>query len=309
MNFSELLFSTSFVYSIIRLTTPIIFAMLSAVISIKSGVVNIAIEGIMLITALSSAIISAYTHSVGLTFLSAVVIGGSIGVIFILLVMRMKANPILTAIAINIIATGGTVFFLWFFTGDKSTTTSLASLKSPYIDIPFVENIPVLGDILSGHNLLTYIAVGCIVFLHILLYKTSLGLRIRAVGEDEGSAKSVGINVDNTRLIAQFLSGAFAGLGGAYMSMAYLSWFSANMVAGRGFIGLATEAMGGGTPFGGFIVSLFFGLADATANLLQTQVDVPSELIQMMPYVATIIGLVSVNYYKKKVKPKKSSEG
>ncbi len=302
MGFFELFFTTDFAYSTIRLTTPIIFAMLSAVISNKCGVVNIAIEGIMLITALTSALISAYTQSLGLTFLSAIFIGGGTGIIFILLVSKMKANPILCAIAINILAIGGTVFLLSLVTGDKSTSTSLSSLKSPNIHIPIIKSIPIIGEIISGHNVLTYISILCVVFLNILLYKTSIGLRIRAVGEDESSAKSVGINVDNIRIFSLFLSGMFAGLGGAYMSMAYLSWFSANMVAGRGFIGLAAEAMGGGSLYGGLLVSLFFGFANAVANLMQTQVDLPSEAVQMLPYLATIIALALVSYYKLKRK-------
>ncbi len=308
MDFFDMVFSADFIYTIIRLTTPIIFATLSAVISVKCGVVNIATEGIMLITALTSVLISAYTQSLGLTLLSTMLIGGLIGVIFILIVSKLDANPILAALAINIIATGGTVFVLWLITGDKSTSTSLSSLKIPVIDIPFIKDIPFIGTALSGHSLLTYLAFLSVVLLHILLYKTPLGLRIRAVGEDEGTAQSVGIDVGRIRVISLFISGMLSGLGGAYMSMSYLSWFSANMVAGRGFIGLAAEAMGGGTPYGGLLVSLFFGTADATANVLQTQASIPSEAVRMIPYVCTVVGLALISYIKtQKIRKKEMS--
>ncbi len=300
MDFFDIVFSAEFIFTVLRLTTPIIFAMLSAVISVKCGVVNISTEGIMLITALSSALISAYTQSIGIALLSSMLIGGLLGVIFILIVSKLNANPILTALAINIIASGGTVFLLWVLTGDKSTTTSLSSLKVPQVNIPVLKNIPILGVALSGHSLLTYISFLSVILLNILLYKTPLGLRIRAVGEDESTARSVGIDVNKIRIISLFISGALSGLGGAYMSMSYLSWFSANMVAGRGFIGLAAEAMGGGTPYGGLIVSIFFGATDAIANVFQTQASIPSEAIQMIPYICTIVGLAVISYLKMK---------
>ncbi len=318
MDFFDIVFSAEFIYTILRLTTPIIFATLSAIISVKCGVVNIATEGIMLITALTSVLISAFIKNIGLveslnityTLASAMLIGGLLGVLFILIVSKLDANPILTALAINIIASGGTIFVLWLITGDKSTSTSLSSLKMPMINIPIIKDIPVIGSAFSGHSLLTYLAFLSVVLLHILLYKTSLGLRIRAVGESEGTAKSVGINVSKIRITSLFISGMLSGLGGAYMSMTYLSWFSANIVNGRGFIGLAAEAMGGGTPYGGLVVSLFFGAADATANVLQTQSSIPSEVVQMIPYICTIVGLALISYIKiKKIKNQEIMEG
>lgn len=129
------------------------------------------------------------------------------------------------------------------------------------------------------------------ILVYILLYKTPLGLRIRAVGENSHAADSVGISVIKTQYIALIMSGAFAGFGGAFMSMGYVSWFSTNMTAGRGFIALAAEALGMGKPFGVLLTSLLFGSADALANALQA-FRIPSEFVQMVPYVVTILGLV-----------------
>ena len=144
---------------------------------------------------------------------------------------------------------------------------------------------------ISGHNLLTYLAFFSVIVVWILIYKTPLGLRIRAVGENAHAAESVGIKVMNVQFIALFLSGIFAGLGGAFMSMGYLSFFSRDMIAGRGFIALAAQNMGGAAPLGTLIASIIFGIADALSNMLQT-LNVPAELVQMQPYLLTIIGLV-----------------
>lgn len=309
MEHIKIIISAAFIYSVIRLTTPIIFATLSAIISSKCGVTNIATEGVMLITALTSAIISAKTQSVILTLISAVVIGALVGGAFILVTTKLKSNPVITGLAFNTIASGGTVFLLWLVTGDKGASTSLNSLKAPQIQLPLIKEIPILGEIISNHNVLTYIAFICVALMSILLFKTSLGLRIRAVGENEESAKSVGINADRIKLVSLLISGAMAGLGGSFMSMGYLSWFSTNMVAGRGFIGLAAEAMGGGMPAGGLLMSLLFGFADALSNTLQTMISIPAELIQMLPYLSTIVGLALISWLsRRKIQKRKMNE-
>lgn len=222
--------------------------------------------------------------------------------IFILLVIKLKSNAILTGIAFNIIAAGGTVFMLWLITGDKGASTSLDSLVAPQVEIPFLKNIPYVGTALSNHSILTYIALISMIAMHILIYKTSLCLKIRAVGEDEDTAKSVGINVNKIKIISLTISGALAGLGGAFMSMSYLSWFSTGMTAGRGFIGLAAEATGNGTPLGGTLISFLFGYADAFAIYLQTKTDISSEIVRMLPYISTIVGFGISNYYRNKKK-------
>lgn len=174
---------------------------------------------------------------------------------------------------------------------DKASTSGLPSCNVPSIDLPLIKSIPVIGEMISGHNLLTYLAFFSVIVVWILIYKTPLGLRIRAVGENAHAAESVGIKVMNVQFIALFLSGIFAGLGGAFMSMGYLSFFSRDMIAGRGFIALAAQNMGGAAPLGTLIASIIFGIADALSNMLQT-LNVPAELVQMQPYLLTIIGLV-----------------
>ena len=289
--FFDIIFSSHFGYSVLRVSTPILFAALGALISDKAGVINIALEGIMLMSALTGVIFSAITGSAFFGLFMAVLIGGLVGLSLGYFSLNLKTNVILAAVAINLIAIGGTVFVLYLVAGDKGISSSLASKVLPKIDIPGLKSIPGIGPILSGHNVLTYLAFLSVLFIWFFLYKTPLGLRIRAVGENEHAADSVGISVVKTRYIALVISGALAGFGGAYMSMGYVSWFSRDMTAGRGFIALAAEAMGGATPIGCMLTSLLFGFFDALSNSLQS-LKIPYEFVSMLPYVATVVGLV-----------------
>lgn len=289
--FFDIIFSSHFGYSVLRVSTPILFAALGALISDKAGVINIALEGIMLMSALTGVIFSAITGSALFGLFMAVIIGGLVGLSLGYFSLNLKTNVILAAVAINLIAIGGTVFILFLVAGDKGISSSLASKVLPKIDIPLLKSIPGIGPIFSGHNVLTYLAFLSVLFIWFFLYKTPLGLRIRAVGENEHAADSVGISVIKTRYIALTISGILAGFGGAYMSMGYVSWFSRDMVAGRGFIALAAEAMGGATPIGCMFTSLLFGFFDALSNSLQL-LKIPYEFVSMLPYAATVVGLV-----------------
>ena len=202
----------------------------------------------------------------------------------------MKANATLCGTAINTAASGLTVFVLQLATGEKGNSSSLHSFSFPKVDIPVIKDIPVLGDILSGHNALTYVAIIMVILVYLLMYKTPLGLRMRAVGENEHAASSVGQNVIKIRFVAILICGVLTGLGGMYLSMGYMDMFVRNMVAGRGFIALAACSMGQATPVGALVSSLVFAFFDALSNVLQV-LQLPSQFVQMLPYVATIAGL------------------
>lgn len=303
-----IIFSVTFGYAVLRVTTPILFAALGALISDKAGVINIALEGIMLTSALTGVIVSAWTSSAWIGLLAAIIVGAIVGLLLAYFSLNLKTDIILSGIALNLMASGGTIFVLYVVAKDKGISSSLNSQVLPRLTIPLIDKIPILGPIISGHNVLTYVAILAVVLMFYLLYKTPLGLQIRAVGENEHAADSVGISVRKIKYIALTLSGILAGFGGAYMSMGYVSWFAKNMTAGRGFIALAAEAMGGATPIGTLLTSLFFGFADALSNNLQS-LRVPAEFIQMIPYIATLFGLAIYASSKKsrlkKMKKKK----
>jgi len=287
----SVILNAEFGYSVLRVTTPILFATLGALIADKAGVTNIALEGIMLVSALTGVVFSALTASSWVGLFAAVIAGGLVGLFLAYCALKLRTDIILSGIAINLMASGGTVFALFLIAGDKGISSSLASKILPKLTIPGISSIPVIGTILSGHNVLTYLAFIMVAATFIFLYRTPLGLRIRAVGENPNAASSVGIGVTKIQYLALALSGMMAGFGGAYMSMGYVSWFSKNMTAGRGFIALAAEAMGGATPVGSMLTSLLFGFFDALSNTLQLM-KIPSEFVNMIPYAATVIGLV-----------------
>ena len=290
----ETIFKTEFLFSVIRITAPILFAALGAVIAEKAGVTNIGLEGIMMISALFGVLFSYWTQSWLFGVLGAMFIGVLLGLLMGFFALKLKTDIILAGIAVNMMGSGGSIFFLYMFTGMRGNTGALVSpnILIPTVNIPLVKDIPILGDILSGHAVLTYVAFLLVWLIWVLLYKTPLGLNIRAVGENANAASSVGISVLKIKYIAISLSGALAGLGGAFMSMYYSQGWNSGMVAGRGFIALAAQAMGRGEPMGAMLSSLLFGLAQALRTKVSGLQGVSSYLVSLIPYVVTILGLV-----------------
>jgi simple sugar transport system permease protein len=303
----DVIFTTEFAFSVLRVTTPILFAALGALISNRAGIINIGLEGIMLVAALTGVIASAYTGSAWLGLTGAVMAGTLISGVLAFFTLKFKTHIILGGVAINMFASGGTVFILYLLSGDKGSSTSLPSKVLPTLDIPLLKDIPVLGPILSGHNVLTYMSILAVFVVYYLLKRTPLGLRIRSVGENPQAAQSVGVSVVKVQYTALLLSGFFAGLGGAYMSMGYLSLFTRDMIAGRGWIAIAAESMGRSTTVGTTLTSLLFGAADALANALQV-LKIPAELIGTLPYVTTVIGLVIYAVSESRMRGKKLKE-
>lgn len=304
---SDIIFSAQFFYSILRISTPIIFAAMGALITSKAGVINIGLEGTMLFAALSGVIFSAYSGSAWVGLLAAIITGVLVAMLMSYVALVLKSQITLTGIAINMFASGSTVFILYLVCDDKGISSSLASKVMPIVQIPLIRDIPILGEILSGHNVLTYMAFGAVAATFILLNKSALGLRIRAVGENEQAALSVGAKPVKYQFIAMLISGVLAGMGGAYMSMGYVSWFSRDMIAGRGFIALAAQQLGQGTTIGTLCATLIFGMADSLANNLQA-FQMPSEFVQSIPYAATILGLVLFAIVKQRKEIKQMKE-
>lgn len=287
------IFSAEFVYSILRMATPLILAAMAALLTKKAGVMCIAFESIMLFGALGGVIGSAFTHSAFLGVLVGIFCGVVISFIFAYFVLALNANTVLTGLALNTLGSGGTVFALYIICGDKGTSTSLGSLTMPNINIPLVEKIPVLGPVLSGHNIMTYIAFLSVLLVYIFINKTALGLRIRSVGENPQAAESVGIKVVRTKFIAIILAGVLASMGGVYMSMGYLPFFTRDMVAGRGFMAIAAQNLGGGMVVPTMLSAILFGAAEALSNVMQS-LRLPAETMQMLPYIVTIAALFFV---------------
>lgn len=299
------LFTPEFIFTVIRVTTPILFGAMAAVICNKAGVINIALEGVMLMAALLGVLASGFTQNL-LVGAAAGIFGGLfISFLLAYFALYLKTDIVLAGIALNLTTIGGTVFLMFAVTGDKGATQSVQSLQFPRIDIPLLQDIPFIGAAFSGHNLITYMGILAVFFVFFLLYKTPFGLRIRAVGENPDAARSVGIDVSRVQLISLLISGVIASFGGMYMSMAYLNIFTTNMVAGRGFIAMAAAAMGQANPIGTTVASFLFGTMEAFGYQLQSQ-GIPSQFINSIPYVSVIIGLVAYSIYSQaQIKRKK----
>ncbi|MBO7711222.1 MAG: ABC transporter permease [Lachnospiraceae bacterium] len=301
-----ILTSPDFYNAILRATTPILFATLAAGVAQQAGICNMALEGIMLFASLFGAIYSYVTGSWIAGLLLTMLSGAAIGLILAFFVLNLKTDEIIAAIAINLTAAGGTVLLLLAFSGDRGTS-SFRSIPAPNVAIPGISAIPFLGRILSGRNFMTWLAIIMVIVMHLFLYKTPLGLKIRAVGENKNAAESVGISSRKIQYIALIISGVLASMGGYFLSSGYMTTFTKDMSAGRGFIALAASAMGRNTPVGGFLVALLFGIAQAVSNQLQLT-SIPVELLQMIPYVITLIGLAVFSYVELRRKAKLSGK-
>ncbi len=299
----NIIFSTDFFFGVLRLSTPIIFAALASIVSANSGLVNLAVEGNMLFSALAAVIGSALFNSMWAGLIFAVLTGVALSLLLTFFNIKMKTDIVLAAIAINLLASGATIFILYLVSGERGTSASLASKVVPTLTIPGLMNVPILGNVILGQNLLVYIAFLSVIIIYITLYKTPLGLKIRAVGGNPGAAESVGVSVKKIQYIAMTISGVLSGLGGAFMTMGYLTVFTKDMVAGRGFIGLAAGNIGGQNPIGAFLASLLFGFFDALGNNLQG-FNIPVEFVFMIPYITTIIAYSYSSYrnYNNKLK-------
>lgn len=298
-NFIALFLTPAFAFAILRVTTPILFASLGSVISDKAGVSNIAMEGTMLTASLAGVLVSAYSGNAFVGLLAALLVGVLFSAFMAYISLYLGTKIIMAGIALNLFASSFTVYVLYMFTGQKGNSASLASKQLPTIDLPIIKDIPVLGEIISGHNVLVYVALISIVVIYVMLNRTKLGAHIKAVGENPSAAASVGINVRKVQFISLCLSGLLAGFGGAFMSMGYLSMFTRDMIAGRGWIAIAASAMGKSMVIPTVITSFLFGIFSAVGNVLQLQ-NMPSELISTLPYVAVFIGLVGYSIRKSK---------
>ena len=303
------IFSAAFIATILRTSTPIILPAMGGLISELAGVINIALEGIMLAAAFFGVVVGALGPEwlpglpgwiyPWLGALAGITVGLGLALIIAFFHLELGADIIMAALAINILAAGGTVFLMFSLTGDKGSTSTLASPALPTITIPLVSYIPFVGQVfngenLSGYNMITYVAFISVGLVWVFLYRTRLGTHLRAVGENPAAAASVGINVKRVQYIALLISGVLAALGGINLSMGYLTLFQADMTAGRGFIALAAVFLGNRNPIGTLIAALIFGAAGALEAQLGT-LNIPSQLITMIPPLVTIAALVIYN--------------
>lgn len=271
---------------------PITLGALSGVLCERAGVVNIAIEGMMLTGAMVGALIGSLSN-LWIGLLAAVITGGVLGLIHAILSIKYLTDQIISGTVINIFAVGITSYISAKYMQQNQDLNNPGIF--PTWEIPGVSKIPFIGPILFNHNLFVYAVFFFLIVIHIALFYTRWGLRLRSVGEHPKAADTLGINVFFTRYMAVTLGGMMAGFGGGYFTLGSVGRFDEVMTAGRGFIGLAAMIFGNWSPFGAFGASLLFGFADSLASKLAIlQVKIPSEFLLMAPYIATMIVLAGV---------------
>jgi len=288
------LFTPDLVRSGVRLATPIILAAIGGALCNRAGVLNLALEGKMLLGAFLGILAAFFLKSSTLGVLVAALAGGLMGAIFAFLYLRYKVDLVILAIAINIFIAEMTVFFMRTFLGDVGTWSDPSIEQLPDIAVPVIQDLPVVGRMLSGYNGLVYLSWFAALAVYFILFYTKFGRHVRAVGENQEAAETVGINVPRVQVFALTISGALAAMGGAFLSIGHLTLFTRNMSNGRGWIAITAALFGFNHPIGVFLTGMFFGFADAFAIRLQTTTDIPPSLVQFLPHIFTLLAIILV---------------
>jgi general nucleoside transport system permease protein len=280
------------VAAMLRYATPLLWAALGGIICERSGVINIALEGMMLTGAYFGIWGADVLGSWVLGILVAMVAGGLLALVHAVFSIHLRANQVVSGTGINFLALGITGYFFIAHYGSNGTPSNISQV--PNVKLPLIQHVGFFGGAIGDANLLTWVALILVPLLSVFLFRTRWGLRLRAVGEKPRAADTVGLPVLRTRYFAVVASGMLAALGGAYLSDAFVGSFNQNMTEGRGFIALAAVIFGKWRPVGALIAVLLFGFASALGDRLPTFSQSAATLFQALPYVLTLIAVAGV---------------
>lgn len=270
----------------IRLGTPILIAGLGEVFCQRSGILNLGIEGMMAVGALAAFAGVYHTDQLWIGFLCGIAAGGLLGLVHALLSVTLRADQVISGIGVTFLGTGLAMLLGRPFVGQRINELSSMS-------IPLLRDIPVIGRVLFQHDIITYIAFVLIPLLWYILSYTSLGRKVRAVGEATAAADTMGINVNLVRYLCVLFGGMMAGLAGAYLTIGLVGIWVDGIIAGRGFMAVAIAVFALWNPLRAGIGALLFGAVDAFQLRLQgLGVGIPFQIMMMVPYIATIIVLI-----------------
>lgn len=290
---------SAILFAMLRMTAPLILTATGGILSQQAGMINVALEGLMLVGAFTGVLIAYYAQSAWVGALAAVAAGALFAALMALTVLKLRANLIVAGLALNLLALGLTRYLLQIL---FATRGAFAPEKLPglgAVEIPALRGIPVLGDVIMGHSPLVYLSWLLLVFSALFLNHMPEGLRLRAVGENPEAARSLGIPVDRVRALALIASGGLAGLAGVQLSLGNLQLFFENMTNGRGFIALAAIYFGQARPGPTLLACLLFGLFEAIQIRLQTRLGVPPQWPQMLPFILVIAVLAGISFYRR----------
>jgi general nucleoside transport system permease protein len=276
----------------LRFATPLIFAAMGGILSERSGVINIGLEGMMLIGAFFGIYGSDLTGSWVGGLLIGAAAGAAMGLVHAVMSIQLRADQVVSGTGINILSLGLTGYVFIYHYGTQGTPPGVS--RVPDVTLPGIEDVSFVGGAIGHANLLTWAALILVPLLTLFLFRTRGGLRLRSVGEKPRAADTVGLPVIRTRYLAVVASGALAAIGGAYLSIALLGSFNENMTAGRGFIALAAVIFGGWRPWGALAGALLFGFSTALAQRLPAFSESTAVLFQALPYVLTLVVVAGV---------------
>lgn len=287
-------FITGLMGAMMRMATPIILAMLGEIITERAGVLNLGIEGIMLMGAMTGFLVTLSTGSLWTGVIAAALVGMAFALVMAVLVVYLGLSQHVSGLGITLFATGLAMFIYRLYFGSPT----VPPIVQPFtrIEIPLLSQIPIIGQGLFHNYSLTYIAMLLIPAVSILLYKTKIGLKIRTVGENPFAADTVGVNVNLTRTLCLVAGGALMGIGGAFLTLAHQNMFLLEVIGGRGWIAVAMVIFGNWDPVKGAIGALLFGLVDGLQLRFQgLGLHISFDIFLMIPYVITIIALIGVS--------------
>ncbi len=295
-------FPIPMLHSTIRIMAPFLLAAIGGLFTELAGMLNIALEGLMLIGAFFSVVLAAATGSLFLGVVLGILASIVAAYVFGFISLNLRANIFITGLATNLFAEGLTVVLAFQIFGNKGVIRFANLSKLPDLSIPSLQRIPVIGDIFIGHNVLIYISWLMVILAAIVIYKTPFGLRIRGTGSNPGAIEAIGLSPRRYGMYAILISGFTCGLAGAVLSL-QMGAFVPGITSGRGWIALVAIYLGNKNPLGIFIACLVFGFAESFSNYAQGIMDVPADFILAFPYIITVVAMIAysiVQHYRLK---------
>ena len=285
------IFTAGLFRQMLRSATPVALAALGGSMTEHAGIMNIGMDGMILIGAFTAVAVSIGTGSAFLGTLAAILVGILLGLFFALFVVKFRSDEFIIGTALNIFAGGLTTFLLWAIFDVRGTVRTTAGL--PTVDLGIIGKIPFLGEIISGNSLFIYLTVALVLIMWAFVYRTPVGFWIRAAGEHPGTLRTAGISPEKMQWLSSVLCGAFCGLAGAQLALGNVTMFSEGMSNSRGYVAFACVIFGGANPKRAYLAALMFGFFDALGYRLQ-EYHISANLTSMIPYVITVCMMVYV---------------
>lgn len=281
----------NFLALMLQLSIPIVLGALCGTIAERGGIILLGVEGMMLLGAFAGVAGSFFTGSAFAGVLLSIFAGALVGWIYALFCLKWKAHQSVVGVGVNLFASGITAVLLkaiWHTEGMSDTVNAVSALT-----VPVLSDIPIVGALFKNQSPYLYVMFLIVAGVWVLFYKTKYGLRYRAIGDQPHAVQTAGVPVNRYRYIAMMAAGAIAGLAGSYLSLSQNNLFVTDMTAGRGFMGLAANIFGGWQPVGSLGAGMVFAIAQA-ARFYLTDLEIPSQIVQMLPYVITLLILLFV---------------